>query len=307
MQWDGVMMRVFNRILSVLLAASALTSPAWALDKIVIDDTRVFPESLSSDAAGNIYIGSSAKGLVYRATPDADKAVPFIPAGTSGLRDVYGVLVDERSHTLWVCSTDDVAHADTALMAFRLADGKFKANYPFPGGGMCNDIAIAPDGAAFASDTVHGRILRLTPGTSSLTEYAAGPDLASVDGLVFTRDGKLYVNTYSSSRLLRLDGAAGNVSITPIATSQALKNPDGMRLAPNGDILMVEGQGHLDRVVVHGDSAAITVLKEGLNVPVAVTVVGQVAWELESKFNYRREPLKDQDPGVFGAFAVPLH
>ena len=154
---------------------------------------------------------------------------------------------------------------------------------------------------------MQGRILRLAPGAAALNEYASGPGLESVDGLVFTRDGRLYVNTYSSSRLLRLDGAAGNVTVAPIAPSQPLKNPDGMRLAPNGDILLVEGQGHLDRVVIHGDSAAITVLKEGLNVPVAVTVVGNTAWELESKFNYRREPLKEQDPGVFGAFAVPLH
>jgi hypothetical protein len=48
------------------------------------------------------------------------------------------------------------------------------------------------------------------------------------------------------------------------------------------------------------------VLNEGLNVPVAVTVVGNTAWELESKFNYRREPLKGRDPGIFAAYAVPL-
>jgi hypothetical protein len=302
-------MRAFNRLTCVLFAGAltAIAGPALARDRIVIDDTKVFPESLTSDAAGNIYIGSSAKGLVYRGLPGADKAMAFIPAGASGLQHVYGVLADERRHTLWVCSTDDAAHADTSLMAFTLPAGKFKARCPFPGGGMCNDIAIAPDGAAFVSDTVQGRILRLAPGAAALSEYAAGPDLQSVDGLVFTRDGKLYVNTYSSSRLIRLDGAAGKATVTPIATSQPLKNPDGMRLAPNGDILLVEGQGHLDRVTMHGDSAAITVLDEGLNVPVAVTVVGNIAWELESKFNYRREPLKDQDPGVFSAYAVPLH
>lgn len=297
------------KLTCVLLAGAlaAITGPALARDRIVIDDTKVFPESLTSDAAGNVYIGSSAKGIVYRARPGADKAAAFIPAGTSGLQHVYGVLADERSRTLWVCSTDDAAHADTSLMAFALPSGKFRARYPFPGGGMCNDIAIAPDGAAFVSDTVQGRILRLAPGAAALGEYASGPGLQSVDGLVFTRDGKLYGNTYSSSRLFRLDGTAGKATVTPIATSQPLKNPDGMRLAPNGDILLVEGQGHLDRVAVHGDSADITVLNEGLNVPVAVTVVDGIAWELESKFNYRREPLKDQDPGVFGAYGVPLH
>ncbi|MBN9546476.1 MAG: hypothetical protein J0I19_13465 [Alphaproteobacteria bacterium] len=38
----------------------------------------------------------------------------------------------------------------------------------------------------------------------------------------------------------------------------------------------------------------------------AVMVVGNTAWELEFKFNYRREPLKGQDPGQFAAYAVPL-
>lgn len=291
----------------MLLAVAAMTSPALALDKITIDDTKVFPESLSSDAAGNIYIGSSAKGGIYRAVPGSGKAVTFIPPGTSDMRNVFGVLADERSKTLWICSTDnDKDRKDTSLMAFTLPAGTFKAKYPFPGGGMCNDIAIAPDGAAFVADTVMARIFRLAPGAGALTEYASGPELKSVDGLVFTPDGKLYVNTYSSSKLLRLDGTAGNVKIVQIATDRPLKNPDGMRLAPNGDILLVEGEGRLDRVAIRGDKAVITVLHEGLNVPVAVTVVGQTAWELESKFNYQREPLKDQDPGVFGAFAVPL-
>ena len=299
-------MRAFWRLLAVLFASGVLAAPAFALDKISIADTAVFPESLSSDAAGNVYIGSSARGGVYKAPAGQDQAAIFIPAGTSGMQDVYGVLVDDKSRTLWVCSTDDKAHQDTALMAFALPGGRLKARYPFPGGGMCNDIAVAPDGGVLASDTRGGRLLRLAPGGSALSPYAADPALAAVDGLVFTRDGKLYVNTYSTSQLLRVGIVGGKTRVTPITTSQPLKNPDGMRLAPNGDILMVEGQGHLDRVTVQGDGATIAVLNQGLHVPVAVTVVGDTAWELESKFDYRREPLKDQDPGVFAAYAVPL-
>lgn len=285
-------------------ALAAVTTPTFAADRIVIDDTGVFPESLSSDAAGNVYIGSLAKGGIYKAAAGQDKATSFIPAGAGGMHSVLGVLADGR--TLWVCSTDDPAHVDTSIMAFDLPSGKFRAKYPFPGGGVCNDITIAPDGAAMVADTAGSRILRLARGAKELTEFASGPDLKSIDGLVFTHDGKLYVNTYSSSRLLRVEGSGGNVKITEITTSQPLKNPDGMRLAPNGDILLAEGQGHLDRVVLDGGKATITVLNQGLNVPVAVTVVGNTAWELESKFNYRREPLKGQDPGQFAAYAVPL-
>jgi len=53
---------------------------------------------------------------------------------------------------------------ETALKAFTLKNAALKASYPFPGNGACNDIAVAPDGTVYATDTSGGRVLRLKKG-----------------------------------------------------------------------------------------------------------------------------------------------
>jgi len=110
------------------------------------------------------------------------------------------------------------------------------------------------------------------------------------------------------------DGSAGNGTV--LQTSEPLYQPDGMRLTPDGRVLLVEGrgqpgaplkEGRVDEVTFAGDSASIKVLKSGFELPTAVTVSGHTAWVLESKFDYLRNPsVKGQDPGKFHVYAVPI-
>jgi sugar lactone lactonase YvrE len=295
------------------LALCACSTPGFGAgpSQIDINDTMVFPESLGSSADGTIYIGGQTSKTVYRVAPRAATAEPWIMPGTGGLLSVFGVLADDRTHTLWVCSVDRTTQTRdaTSLMAFDLNSGKPKAKFPYPGGGTCNDVTIAKDGSLYATDTLNGRILRLARDGNALTEVVKDPQLLGADGIVFTPDGKLYTNTYNTGLLLRINLSAKGIAgtITQITTNRPLVQPDGMRLTPKGVLLMVEGQGRLDRVAIAGDSAIITVLHEGYLIPSAVTVVGNTAWELETKFNYQRDPnLRGQDPGVFHAYAVPL-
>ena len=59
-------------------------------------------------------------------------------------------------------------------------------------------------------------------------------------------------------------------------------------------------------MTINGDAARVNVLKEGLAGPTAVTLVGDTAFVLEAKLNYRNDPnLRSQDPGPFRAVAVP--
>jgi hypothetical protein len=54
-------------------------------------------------------------------------------------------------------------------------------------------------------------------------------------------------------------------------------------------------------------NADIKVLREGLQSPPAVTLVGNTVYALEGKIGYLIRPaLKGQDPGPFKAYAVPL-
>jgi sugar lactone lactonase YvrE len=296
---------------SVAAGAPALSAPT----DIVISDQQVFPESLGSTPDGTLYIGGSSTGRIYIAKPGQAQAETWISKEAGDFHVVLGVLADKKSNVLWVC--DNVRGQSAALKTFELSSGKKLDSYPFPGGGLCNDIALK-QGSAYVSDTGTGRILKLAPGASALSVWYSNPDDPTFDGLVWAKDGKLYTNTYRSNHLIRIDvnsdGSAGKATV--LVTDLPLFQPDGMRLSNDGRILMIEGQGRpdaglkegrLDEVTVHGDSATITVLKSGFELPVAVTAVGKTAWVLESKFDFQRnDDLKGKDPGSFHAYAVTI-
>lgn len=297
----------------VLLAGCLGAHAAPAV--VTIDDRNVYPESLDSTPDGTLYIGGS-NGRIYRARPGQAYAEPWLLREDSGLHEgVRGVVADRKSNTLWVCDNNG---RESALFRFVLDSGRKRDSFDFPGGGHCNDIALR-NGSAFLTDTAKGRILKLAPGAERLAVWYTNPASdAALDGIAFARDGKLYINTVNGNHLIRVnmnaDGSAGQGTV--LKTSLDLSQPDGLRLSPDGRLLMVEGRakpgpelknGRLDEVTVTGDIATMTVVRDGFEYPTAVTVVGKTAWVLESKFDYQRNPaLKGQDPGSFHIYGVRL-
>lgn len=297
----------------VSIAAGAAARPA---QDIRIDDVLVYPESLSSTADGTVYVGS-IKGVVFRAGPGEDTAKAWIrPTAQNGILSILGVLADPRSRTLWICSSPSPLRAPpalgvSALMAFDLRTGAQTGVYPFPApASACNDITIARDGTAFATDTPNGRIFTLKPGAKELQLFASDPRLKGVDGIVFSGDGTLYLNIVSRSLLMRVDrGPDGTMTgLTELKLSQPVAGPDGFRLIAGDRFLLAEGNaGRVDEVTIQGDEARIRVLKDGLVSPPGVTRVGDLAFALEGKILYLVDPkLKGQDPGPFFVRAIPL-
>ena len=307
--------RVRHRPAWVAAFACLLGTPGPTLAQpaqIIIDDTRAFPESLTSTADGTLIIGSMEHGTIYRAKPGATKATPWIPAGPNGLDRVLGVFAHDASNTLWVCTNaSDPQGKDATLKAFDLKSGAAKGSYPFPDGGLCNDIAVTRGGTTLATDTRGGRILALQPGATALTVWAADPKWVGIDGISMLTDGNVLFNNVREHQLVRVeakpDGSAG--AATMLELSQAIAGPDGMRSLPDGRIILVENRsGKIDIVRVEGAKASIATIKDGFTMtPTAVTVNGDTAWVVEAKFAYRNDPqLKDKDPGTFSATAVPV-
>src|SRR4029079_16511955 len=205
-------------------------------------------------------------------TSSSSKAEVWIKPKANELSTVLGVFADEKAGTLWVCASATGGRngapvvGETALKAFNLKDASFKASYPFPNNGLCNDIAVAKDGTVYATDTTQGRGLRLKKGAKVLEVWASDPKvLATADGIALLADGHVYVNSVGQGTLMRIpvkaDGSAG--AIANLEPSRALQGPDGMRTVGSMTMLLVEG-GRLDEVTISGDKAEVKVLKEGL-------------------------------------------
>jgi sugar lactone lactonase YvrE len=269
-----------------LLAATACFAQSAANDVTISDDSPA-SESLTSTNDGALIISSTTKSEIFRAAKGAPTADVWIKPGTNGLQRVLGVLADERSGTLWACSSGSPGSAPTALKTFELKTGAPKGSYDLPGGtGLCNDIAIAPDGTVFATDTDGRRVLRLRKNATTMEEWVKDAKFNGLDGIAFADDRTIVVNNFFGGTLLRIpigsDSAAGPVS--EIKTSQPITRPDGMRSLRSNTLLLIEG-GHLDRVTIDGDNAKIEVLKDGFNGVTAVTQTGKIAWVLGGKMN----------------------
>ncbi|HEY0963818.1 MAG TPA: hypothetical protein VGE69_15820 [Pseudomonadales bacterium] len=298
-----------------LVVASTLACAEREPGDIRIADTAVFPESVTSSADGTIYIGS-VKGNVYRVLPDDNVAHPWIRhSPDNGILTILGVLADDAHGTLWLCSAPNFfgperSEGVTALHAYDLQSGEQKGKWDFPGGGTCNDITIAADGTAFASDTAGGRILTLAPGASELTVWGSDPALVGIDGLAFSGDGTLIVNNVRSNELIRVDrnpdGTMGG--LTSLALNLELGGPDGIRLVSGNRFIQAEGTvGRIHLADVEGDSATITVLDDSLISSPGVTVVGNTAYAIESNIQYLLDPnLKGQEPEMFVLEAIRL-
>lgn len=253
-------------------------------------------------------------GSILRIASGKTTAKEWIRPGTGGLNSVFGVFADEKDKALWVCSNQTGQTGEpTSLMRFDLKNGSAKGKDPLPGDRpLCNDIAVAADGAAYITDTRQARILMLEPGTSELKIVAQDQLLAGADGIAFGDTTTLYVNAVFSGKLLRLElGPDGKSKrIVELKLSRPLERPDGIRAIGPHRLLLAENSGKMSVITIAGpnmENAVISTIKEGLASTPAVTATKGMAWIAEGKLNYRNDPsLKDSDPGSFKMYTVPL-
>lgn len=320
--------RSFSRATKILVAAcvsifSGGVSARPALPAhILIPGKLIFPESLTSTQDGTVIIGSIGRHEIYRAAPGSSSAIPWITARSTGIRSIFGVMADMSSHTLWACSNSLAAQqvgasASAALYAFDLTTGHLKARYPFPtAGSLCNDISVSPDGSVYATDTNNMEVVRLRKNGRKLHNWAGngmfGPRGGILDGIVVL-NGRVIVGTLATSKLFSIpilaDGKAGKVS--EIKLSHPLSHPDGIRRHGRNGLLIAEqgDPGRLSKVILRGDIAVVTTVKQGIpGDPDAVTVVHNTAYVLEGQLALMMTMMKGKPihPRPFRAIAVRL-
>lgn len=301
----------------VSLAGCATTAPAQAPADIAIAGERVFPESIASDAAGNIYTGSNG-GTIYRAPAGSAEATAWVvPSAENGLKSLLGVFADESRGVLWTCSNPNLfaqprETGTSSLKAFDLDTGALAASHEVPAGepAACNDIAVAADGTVYATETAGGRIFALRPGADALNMFAEGEELVGVDGIAFADDGTMYINNVRQNLVQRveLEDDGAYAGLTNLALSEPVNGPDALRALGGNRFLQAEGPGGRVAIVeVEGDSATVTPVRTGLESSPGTAAVGDVGYAIEGKIEYLFNPdLRGKDPGQFVIRAFPL-
>jgi sugar lactone lactonase YvrE len=319
----------FSRAFGLLAFASAIAitaGAARAAEAVVVPGSTDFPESMSADAAGNLYFSSFGNGRVWRAKPGETTASEFIKSGSNGLASALGVLVDDKSNTLFVCSNDFSAAGiklpgatpGASLKTFDLKTGEAKASIPLTGkdSTLCNDIVVAADGTAYVADSFAARILRLKPGAKEFEVWAQDdrwnvPGKPQLDGIAILADGAVYSNLFEGDGLYRVpvnsDGSAGKV--TKLQTSRPLYHSDGLKAFGPNQLIMVEGEtkGNLDLITIDGDNAKIETVKSGFDGPVGLSQVGDQIYVLDVPLRYLlgQEAKDHKAPPPFKATPVP--
>ncbi|MFF4399632.1 SMP-30/gluconolactonase/LRE family protein [Streptomyces sp. NPDC001480] len=224
-------------------AAHAATAPRVST-AFALPGDRAYPEGIALDPrTGDVYVGSYTTGAVYRAAPGRRTAEVFLPAGTDGRTTANGLKAD-RAGRLWV--TDSTAGAGVYDSRTR----RLIARLDVPGDAprFVNDLALAPDGTAYLTDSTRAVVYRVTPaelaaaardGRGTLVpaydltavKDPQAPDAITLNGIVVDRAGRrLYVVDMTGGGLYQVDTATGTVRRVTLYGGD-LTHGDGLELA----------------------------------------------------------------------------
>jgi hypothetical protein len=282
----GDFMIRISKLAVCLAALTAISAPATAAD-ILIKDAKSQPESLAAAPDGTLIVGSASTPYVYKIKPGSSTPEIFIDASAEGPGTFFfGQLVN--GSTVWSCMLTPVAgvtpvQRHSALIGSDLKTGARKLRWNLPGdNSTCNDFTVGPDKALYISDTANARIYRLAPGAQSAELWLEHRNLTGIDGLTFL-NGVMYANSVFFNNLYRIPVDTSGKPGTPVQIwmDAPVKGPDGMRAAGNMLLHAENGAGKVDALAINGDTAHVTVLKNGLNQPTGVEPAGNTIWIAE--------------------------
>ena len=296
-------------------AADTRQAAAARRERLPLPAGFTYPNGIAHAEDGTLFVGSVSDGRILRRAPGGDWTV-FFP-GSEEVFAVTSLRLDAPRGLLWGTSPDVMGllgpdgtpgKRANRLFAVDARTGELKRVVPIPDGGLGNDVTVAPDGGLYVTDSTRASVLHLRPGGERLETYvsdvrfqARGAGMGAIGpaGIALAPDGRtLAINTYGPGRLFLVrPGAAGEPpTVSEVRLPRRLENPDGMRFAPDGRLLVLEGaassgDGRVVRIDVLGKASGprrIEVLASGLESPVNLTVEANGrAWVTEARLRDR--------------------
>ncbi|MGH1343619.1 MAG: hypothetical protein ACRBN8_18825 [Nannocystales bacterium] len=184
------------------------------------------PEGGTFDLTDEVfYVGTLEGGSVHRIDPLSGDNETFYAPTDPGTWITLGMAIDETRRRLWVCAADtDTDRFTGELWMFDLSRGTREQAIPLHAGedvAWCEDVAVASDGTAYATDRENPNIYRVDAGFEAellVTDKALGSPLLGQNGvIVLPGDEALIAAIHAPPQLNHVDIATGTV--TPVVIS----------------------------------------------------------------------------------------
>ena len=280
----GRILRLVLLVAGLMVATGSVAARASSPSELTLPGDAFFPESITAAPNGALFVSSLVTGEIVRIAPGSDMVETFVPAGVNV--GTAGVMADPDRNVLWACAVDLSFQVPSELRAFDLRTGELEASYPIPDGGLCADIALAR-GDVYVTDTLNGRILRLSRGRDRTLEVwsddrqLAGGGFLKINGIAFDERRTLYTTNYSTGELfaIRIE-PGGDAGPAVQILDEPLTNPDGIRWR-DGDLYIADNVRGLLRVDPR--TGTTTVIDGSLDQPTSLVFVDDHIWITEGQ------------------------
>jgi len=274
-------------IMTVLLTCTvAYSQPTTATQTFTLPDGAVYPEGIAYDVAtGNVYVGSTRSGTVYRGNVDRPGELEvFLTGGRNGRTSVTGMKVDAYGRLF-------VAGRNTGrAFVYDTASGDLIKVLETPPAArtLLNDVTVTRE-AAYFTDSFRPVMFRVPLTSDGVGEIEAWLELEgtpipygngfNLNGITATPNGRYLLSVhFDSGRLYRIDTRTEEVVEVNLGKTR-LKTGDGLWLEKRTLYVVRENPASVVTVKLSDDFASgdvtATLTHPSLDLPTTVAKVGK--------------------------------
>ena len=214
-----------------------------------LKDPKLIPEGIAYDAEDKrFFIGSVAQHKIVVAH---EKELSDFSSPTDRLDAVLGLTVDPTCGHLYAITTNGVEESAkkerrNAVVQYDLKDGHLTDRFAAPEAMQLNDLALAPDGTLYVTDSMNDTLFRKKPGDVALMRFGAAEAVKGANGIAISADGTLYVTL--STGIGRVDTVTGEPTRLPQPDTVATGGIDGLYWH-DGDLIGIQNSTNPGRVI----------------------------------------------------------
>jgi Cu-Zn family superoxide dismutase len=217
---------------------SETTQAASEVGQYILPGATVYPEGVAyQPGTGNFFVGSTTDGTVFRGNVEngGETEVSLEP-GSDGRETAVGMKVDEMGRLY-------IAGGDTGrIFVYDATSSNLIRALETPNADMTfiNDVAVAPDGSAYFTDSMRPVLFRVSASDGEVGDVESWLDLEgtaveygegfNLNGIAATEDGRYLITVQSNTgKLFRIDTQSKEVVEIDLG-GETLENGDGILL-----------------------------------------------------------------------------